>query len=208
MLCDKSEMRRSDREPTSTSSFSLISLQEPVGGGKRTSWKEIWRSGCQLGPRKEGRKTRWQDTRENCFTGIHISASVTRGITHLFSNATVTEPSWTSFTKACRGEEGQKKFNKLSHSLTIALLKLAWSYSEVKILRPKPEARPCFWDLTAQQLEGFWPRPPVRLCTDSCLCVSCRKGRTSRTSDALNKIEKRWGAWSAGGGRDHQADRL
>lgn len=34
--------------PTSTSSLSLISLWSPGGGGNRTSWNGICRSGCQL----------------------------------------------------------------------------------------------------------------------------------------------------------------
>lgn len=42
---------------TSTSSLSLISLQNPVGGGKRTSWNGICRSGCQLVQRKKNTKS-------------------------------------------------------------------------------------------------------------------------------------------------------
>lgn len=57
------------------------------------------------GTEEEGRHI-GKGARENLFTDIHIAASLTCRITHLFSNATVTKPSWTSFTKACGGGEG------------------------------------------------------------------------------------------------------
>lgn len=87
--------------PTSTSSLSFISLQNPVGGGNRTSWNGIWRSGCQLGEKnKEKLGVNLVIDEYNTFIRWCMCA------THLFSNATVTDPSWTSFTKAYWNDRG------------------------------------------------------------------------------------------------------
>lgn len=55
-LLSKPTMSDNNHFLTSTSSLSLISLQNPVGGGKRTSWNGICRSGCQLGQRNKHKK--------------------------------------------------------------------------------------------------------------------------------------------------------
>lgn len=63
--------------PTSTSSLSFISLLKPVGGGKRTSWNGIWRSGCQLGQANSKNRLhniglRWKHSHYVCLL-LHYS---------------------------------------------------------------------------------------------------------------------------------------